>query len=583
MNTPTPEQLDIINHPLERICVSAGAGSGKTETIVRRVIELQKKIPKKGARIAVLSFTNVAVSTFKKAHRELSVAQEPGILIAPVEFATLDSFLFRNILKPHGHLSMGANRAPFLVHGTEPFLESMKFNHPLPRNRFVPKNITDLKIAYDGSDHLFFYYYQNDLYQLNEATGLRMVNSLASHGGHTVESGRYWALRTLIDQEFVRRAFVKRFPEIIVDEAQDIGLIHDEVLNCLNAYGSRVSLFGDSNQSIYEFNNADGSYLKDYNNGTGVTVKELQMNWRSVPSIVEKANNLSGRADVSGRSEPNHLSGAFFITYNRANEASFVDRVLTTLPQEISVDDFAVLCRSHSIRIKTSGQGADNVGKGCTKGFAEAALKRDEVLAAGFQEFVATFARLIDRGPADFLDSVLKSGSDDTFYHIRQMLWAFYRDTEKGLPSTGMKGQSEWQPALIANLRVLLPRICDAIGGSVSTTLGQKVSRKGLTDEPVRVSQAPTPEKHQARIDTVHGAKGESIGGVVYIATKPQAQAMLNGCDTEDGRIGYVALTRAKDLFVLAIPEASLSDLQADLDRHGFLPLPENEGTKNVD
>ena len=574
MNTPTPEQLDIINHPLERICVSAGAGSGKTETIVRRVIELQKKITEQGARIAVLSFTNIAVETFTKVHRELSAAESSGTLFAPVEFATLDSFLFRNILKPHGHLSMGCSRAPFLVHGTEPFLEGMKFKHR-SGSKFIPLGIDEIHIGYDGTEHVFFYSYYNDLKGLDTATGLRLVKGLASHGGYTVQSGRYWALRTLLDKEFVRRAFVNRYPEIIVDEAQDIGLIHDEILNCLNKNGSQISLFGDSNQSIYEFNNADGSHLKHYGNMDGVTEKELQINWRSVPSIVIKANSLSGRKDASGRSEPSHLSGAFFITYPKANEASAIDKVLGALPKEIPVQDFAVLCRSHAVRIKTSGQDTSNCfGEGCTKAFATAALRRDEILAAGFREFVATVAKLIDKSPNDFVESVLKSGSDDAYRHVRQRLWAFYRDTKKGLPGTGMKGQSEWQPALIANLRDLLPSICDAVGGSVSPTLGNKVSRKRLSDEPIRVNQASEVTHHRPRIDTIHGAKGESIGGVVYIATKPQAQAMLNGCDTEDGRIGYVALTRAKNLFVLAIPEASLSDLQADLDRHGFLPLP---------
>jgi len=34
--------------------------------------------------------------------------------------------------------------------------------------------------------------------------------------------------------------------------------------------------------------------------------------------------------------------------------------------------------------------------------------------------------------------------------------------------------------------------------------------------------------------------------------------ALLDGIGTEDGRIGYVALTRARDLFVLAAPETYL-------------------------
>ena len=40
--------------------------------------------------------------------------------------------------------------------------------------------------------------------------------------------------------------------------------------------------------------------------------------------------------------------------------------------------------------------------------------------------------------------------------------------------------------------------------------------------------------------------KGESLDAVLYIARKCHAQAMIDGVDTEFGRIGYVAVTRAR-------------------------------------
>jgi hypothetical protein len=49
---------------------------------------------------------------------------------------------------------------------------------------------------------------------------------------------------------------------------------------------------------------------------------------------------------------------------------------------------------------------------------------------------------------------------------------------------------------------------------------------------------------------------------VLYVAKKPHVRALLNGTGTEDGRIGYVALTRAKDLFVLALPENCLKEFE---------------------
>lgn len=44
----------------------------------------------------------------------------------------------------------------------------------------------------------------------------------------------------------------------------------------------------------------------------------------------------------------------------------------------------------------------------------------------------------------------------------------------------------------------------------------------------------------------------------------------LAGIQTENGKIGYVALTRARDLFVLAVPAKVAADLELSLKAEGF-------------
>ena len=61
--------------------------------------------------------------------------------------------------------------------------------------------------------------------------------------------------------------------------------------------------------------------------------------------------------------------------------------------------------------------------------------------------------------------------------------------------------------------------------------------------------------KKNIRIDTVHQVKGKSLDAVLYMPTeKKHLRDMMNGTETELGRIGYVALTRAKNFFVIGIP-----------------------------
>ncbi|MGD3338393.1 ATP-dependent DNA helicase, partial [Xanthomonas citri pv. citri] len=57
---------------------------------------------------------------------------------------------------------------------------------------------------------------------------------------------------------------------------------------------------------------------------------------------------------------------------------------------------------------------------------------------------------------------------------------------------------------------------------------------------------------------------------VLYMATKAHVSALLDGGSTEDGRIGYVAVTRARDLLWLGVPATALKILRADLEAKGF-------------
>jgi ATP-dependent exoDNAse (exonuclease V) beta subunit len=52
----------------------------------------------------------------------------------------------------------------------------------------------------------------------------------------------------------------------------------------------------------------------------------------------------------------------------------------------------------------------------------------------------------------------------------------------------------------------------------------------------------------------VHEVKGQGIDAVLYLAKKADVTHLLAGPSSEEGRIGYVALTRARDLLILAVP-----------------------------
>ncbi|EAN8120630.1 ATP-dependent DNA helicase, partial [Salmonella enterica] len=128
MIEPSPEQQLVIDAPLVPLAVTACAGSGKTATAIQRLVEMRRRLAGVKGRIALLSFSNVAVETFRQGYQELSQTLPSGSGRNRVDIDTLDGFITTQVMKAHAHRTMGANQTAFLVTGGEPFLAG--FNCP---------------------------------------------------------------------------------------------------------------------------------------------------------------------------------------------------------------------------------------------------------------------------------------------------------------------------------------------------------------------------------------------------------------------------------------------------------------------
>ena len=72
------------------------------------------------------------------------------------------------------------------------------------------------------------------------------------------------ALRLIEGHEWVRQCIRAKYPIIVIDEYQDLGLpLHRMVLALMNKAGVRIIAVGDPDQSIYGFTGAQPWLLKD--------------------------------------------------------------------------------------------------------------------------------------------------------------------------------------------------------------------------------------------------------------------------------------------------------------------------------
>ena len=142
MSGLTPEQQSIVDAPMVPLCVIACAGSGKTKTAVHRVAQMRRNLGAARGRVALLSFSNVAVDTFRKAYGDLASTLPANAARSRVDIDTLDGFITTHIIRPHGHRTMKSPRAAFLVTGDEKFLEGFTFS-----TSSFPRSIKELKLA----------------------------------------------------------------------------------------------------------------------------------------------------------------------------------------------------------------------------------------------------------------------------------------------------------------------------------------------------------------------------------------------------------------------------------------------------
>lgn len=562
----SPQQKAIIELPLTPFSVTACAGAGKTKTAVHRLAAMRRLCKDRHATVALLSFSNVAVDTFQMEYGRLNGVTTTSP--AGVEIDTLDSFFTRNILRPHGHLAMKCKRAPFLVEGTEPFLK-----HFTVWDGAQSILATDVTITIAKGDWLFKAgrWVKAELPKAAAAAGIAKLGEI---GAYHHDAGRYWTLRLLRENPFLLRALVRRYPHILIDEAQDIEPVHEALLSSMISAGSQVSLIGDVNQGIFEFSGATGEFLDGYGKRPGVTLKTLERNYRSVPSIVEIANKLSGRNDTADRTVPEALCGAFFLAMDDNHDAAL--KTFSNLLDQAKLSPSAgvVLCRSSAVADQWAG-GSKNRGQAAIKAFALAAIARDKLkrLDTAFSYVSAAVVRLLHPDNHDLLSKIKRAQTQDT-KALRRVLWRFTRDSLTGVPLADLVADTAWHSALVPRVKALVTSLEKDHGLKAADNLGKRLAKTGLANAPL-IDPSNAPEgKRPYRISTVHKAKGESISGVFYAARKSDILALLSGPATEEGRIGYVAVTRARDLFVLGVPVKCLEELKPALIAAGFAPLP---------
>jgi DNA helicase-2/ATP-dependent DNA helicase PcrA len=155
--------------------------------------------------------------------------------------------------------------------------------------------------------------------------------------------------------ERIAELYRRQFQFILVDEYQDTNKIQADLVDLLARDHRNVMVVGDDAQSIYSWRGANFQNILEFpKRYPDAQVFKIEMNYRSVPEILEVANAAIAanvqqfRKHLSATRESKALKPALVALNNGAEQAQFVaQRILELRDENVDLNDIAVLYRAH--------------------------------------------------------------------------------------------------------------------------------------------------------------------------------------------------------------------------------------------
>lgn len=163
-------------------------------------------------------------------------------------------------------------------------------------------------------------------------------------------------VKLLKENPDVLHHYQQRFKYVLVDEYQDTNLAQFELVSSLCGYHKNLCVVGDDDQSIYGWRGADItnilSFEKRFDN---CRIIKLEQNYRSTKSILEAANNVirnnsTRKSKTLWTDNPEGEALTLFRAEDERDEASYVVSSIIDMCENRgrSYSDFAILYRANA-------------------------------------------------------------------------------------------------------------------------------------------------------------------------------------------------------------------------------------------
>ena len=602
------EQRDVVLAGTGPILVIAGAGSGKTRTLVYRVARLIES-GHDPSRILLLTFTN-------KAAREMLRRVETLLSVDTRRLmgGTFHSVGNRILRRFGSRLGLGANFSILDPEDAREMLEASTSDRSIPT----------LERRFPKGDVLL------DLYSFTINTGRAFPDVLADQAPHFSELEseivsvfqRYrerkhqanacdyddlllhWK-RLLDESPEAAAQLAGSYDHILVDEYQDTNRLQGSIVDAMARVKKNVTVVGDDAQAIYSFRGASFENILGFpERYPDAKTFRLTRNYRSTPEILALANasiahNVRQFPKELAASREGGAMPAIIAVPDIPDQARFVgQRLLEWHDEGEKLQDLAVLYRAHyqalELQIELVRRGIPYEIRSGTRFFEQRHVK--DVLAflrivvnpkdeLSWKRALKLFPRIGERSAAAVWEAI--GGKPDPLEAFRRL------DPESG--AFGRGGASALRPFRTLLSRLDGPAIRSSPAEAIRTVVEDVYrdyarakfpngnarlddleqfaqfaqsydSLPGFLEEVTLFNElsgedvvAGEPDDDRVVLSSIHQAKGLEWSRVIVMGLSEGRFPSYRSVATDEGleeerRLFYVAVTRAKNEIALVYP-----------------------------
>lgn len=575
------------------LLILAGAGSGKTSVLTKRVAYLIKERNVSPSNIVAITFTNKAAKEMKE-----RIIKEVGKEGYDIQISTFHSFGLRIIKENYEKLGYEKN---FTIIDSDDSLTVVKKilkEMGIDSTRFNPKFIKN-QISSCKNEMVTPEKYKNlvndELSDITYKVYKRYQDTLLRNNSLDFDDLLIKPIELFNKYKEVLENYQELFKYVFIDEYQDTNEAQYILSKMISAKYKNICVVGDDAQSIYSWRGANFknilNFEKDYKNAKVIL---LEQNYRSTKTILNAANSvIKNNINKKDKNLWTDNGTGEKIKYVRTNdekdEASYVTREIRNLVNNgVSLDDIAVLYRTNA-QSRTIEEGFlnSNIPYRIVGAFAFYSRKEIKDLLAYLKLIYNTkddvsLMRIINypkrkigaktienlsmdavlNGTSMF--DVISSGKELEFKKLilemkeKSEVLSLTETIDMVLDLSGIKSELESEHTLEADIR--LENLNEF--KSITKTFEEESGIASLEDFLNEVSlvsdvnDQKNDDLPKVTLMTIHAVKGLEYKYVFVIGMEENIFPHVNSCEEDGGieeerRLCYVAITRAKEKLYL--------------------------------